>query len=355
MDLGDSGIATYTFLFKILETYQNRNLTSEDDALNAMTGILRRVSAAADTEMIQGHPAKIFPLALIFIQTSTRAPQRRKNFPSWSWAGWAKGEPSWYAFDTLGLLDGEGGEEELDAACQRTWISYQVAESDGTSDPEPFWSPSALATEGLEGLIHSFPTLDLGQAGPNTSPALKQQLPSAVPQQCKFARPYPLLKFSTWLVRFRLRTIPDDSESETDEDKDEDGDDGEDEISSSNSKAKPRPTFQSYTSRTYEICSPQNHDVGTIYADIKLLLEDDNIMDFVVLGECYNVEYPLEFDLDCEFKSEESVVWVMLVRDVGGVWERRGIGQVLSHKLKDGFGIEQGRGEGMEWREILLG
>ena len=44
MDVGIRSVATCTFLFQVLGTYQTRNLTDESDALDAVSGILQRFS-----------------------------------------------------------------------------------------------------------------------------------------------------------------------------------------------------------------------------------------------------------------------------------------------------------------------
>lgn len=332
MDLGDSNVATYTFLFKILELYQERHLSDENDAINAMTGILRSVTASAKTQMFQGLPANIFPLALLFIHTASRAPRRRKHFPSWSWAGWTKGEVSWYAFDTLGLLDGDGGEEELETALGRTWITYHMANFQVRL--KQLWSPLTRQGENLGSLLRSFPALPKLEAA-DSMPDVVASSTNVLHQEGMRLRDYPLLTFCTFTVYFRLKTLPSDRDS-MDEPEDICGN-------------QERPSFKEYDSRTYEISDQSNGDCGSLYADKKLLLEDDNVMEFVILGECYNVEFPLEFDAYCEFKSAEPVFWVMLIRLIDGCWERRGIGQVLQTAMNDSFS------PGPKWKQTVLG
>jgi hypothetical protein len=68
-----------------------------------------------------------------------------------------------------------------------------------------------------------------------------------------------------------------------------------------------------------------------------------------VLGQCYKVEFPLEFDAYCEDVSDEPMFWVMLVMLVDGVWERRGIGQILQRRLGNALEPEP------RWERIVLG
>ncbi len=37
--------------------------------------------------------------------------------------------------------------------------------------------------------------------------------------------------------------------------------------------------------------------------DVRLLLEDDNVMKVVVLRQCYKVEFPLEYDVNSEVEE----------------------------------------------------
>lgn len=360
MDLGVRNVATYTFLFQVLEIYQGRDLTDENDALSAMAGMLGRVAGSANTGIVQGLPADIFPLALLFLHTgrAARAPRRRKKFPSWSWAGW-KGEVSWYPFDRLDLMnaadeDNDFNEDkELEKALESSWVTYYttttgVQSTDGHElATERIWTPAREQGQlGDDGMVNARETgLDLFRALPDVADLISElNLDSAdgvveTPSQTHprngediiRIRNYPLLIFHTLTAHYRLRTIPGGG------DEDDDSDDAE------------RPTLAEYESRTYEIGGRHGEDCGVLYADEKLLLREDNVEKFVVLGECYNVEFPLEFDAYCEEVSDEPVFWVMLVRLVDGVWERRGLGQVLQRCLGNAFKPQP------RWERIVLG
>ncbi|KAK5197229.1 hypothetical protein LTR47_000881 [Exophiala xenobiotica] len=402
MDLGLRDVATYTFLFQVLEIYQGRDLTDENDALSAMAGMLGRVAGSAKTKIVQGLPTDIFPLALLFLHTGTEgartAPRRRKKFPSWSWAGW-KGEVSWYPFDRLDLMnaadeDNDFNEDRvLEKALERSsWVTYyttttSVQSTDGhelehQQAIEMIWTPAREGQQqlGSDGMV----TVDAGDAGLDLFRALPDDVAGLISELnfnlnlnldsagagdvktqtqtpnpklprngdgtniIRGLRDYPLLTFHTLTAHYRLRTISDGGGDEVEEDSSDDRDEADADAE--------RPTFAEYESRTYEICGRGRDDdeedyyCGVLYADERLsMLQEDNIEKFVVLGQCYKVEFPLEFDAYCEDVSDEPVFWVMLVRLVDGVWERRGIGQVLQRCLVNAFEPEP------RWERIVLG
>ncbi|KIW20243.1 hypothetical protein PV08_00818 [Exophiala spinifera] len=378
MDLGTRDVATYSFLFQVLEIYRGRDLTDENDALRAMAGILGRVAARANTDIVQGMPARIFPLALLFLHTGERAPTRRERFPSWSWAGWKGRDVSWYPFDRMDLMnsadeDNDFNEDkELEKALEKFWISFgavgplEESENESCADghfdePETIWKPTRPVSvrkhpddgtvdaeeDGLD-WVRALPgvadsELDHHRHRHNHHHRQQQQQLAARPAALSVAsdgvslpvREYPLLVFDTATAHFRLKTIPEGG------DEDDDGhcpDDAE------------RPTFAEYGSRTYEVGGRDDEDCGVLYADEKLSLEDDNVERFAVLGECHKVEFPLEFDAYCEGEgAEEPVLWVMLIRFVDGAWQRRGVGQILQSSLAKSLD------PGVAWEKIVLG
>ncbi|KAJ9611824.1 hypothetical protein H2204_015164 [Knufia peltigerae] len=392
MDLGMRDVATYTFLFQVLEIYQGRDLTDENDALSAMAGILGRVATSARTGIVQGMPTRIFPLSLLFLHAAAGlrgAPtRRRRRFPSWSWAGWKGGELSWYPFDRMDLMnavdeDNDFNEDkELENALGKCWVTFQTLnglESQGSGpdgrrhvESETIWKPTIIPPPPVvpkkysDGTVNTENWLDLFLALPefagsgsdiisassdNDDDRLDRNTKIAAAAAAAAAglsvaddntiddlriREYPLLVFHTATVWYRVKTIPECGDDEDDED-DSDNDDAE------------RPSFAEYKSRTYEIGGRGDEDCGVLYADEKLSLEDDNVEKFVVLEECYKVEFPLEFDTYCEQVAEEPVFWVMLIRLVDGVWERRGIGQLLQSCLANSYE------PGVTWEKVVLG
>ena len=337
MDTGGRRVSAYTFLFEILAIYQGRDLTDENDALNAMSGILTRVATYAKTKIVQGLPADILPLAMLFLHSKgRRVPRRRKAFPSWSWCGWA-GVTSWYPFDKLDLMNAADEENdfnedvELERAMGRNWVTYYTVS--GAGQPEKIWTPaSRQGHEGGDGGLKIFRALPeavdadlkLENAGPGATSDPGQQEPGV--------RPYPSLAFQTLTVHYRLKTIPKGGNLED------------------YAVDAERPSFKDYKSRTYEINGSEDEDCGSLYADVRLLLEEDNVVKFAVLGECYKMEFPLEFDVDSEVEEEkeEPVFWVMMISLIDGVWERRGIGQISQSSLKHSYL------PGMRWEQIEL-
>jgi hypothetical protein len=336
MDMGIRSVATYTFLFQVLEVYQNRNLTDENDALNAVAGILRRVAASAKTKMVQGLPADIFPLAILFLHTDRRAPRRRKKFPSWSWCGW-KGQVSWYPFDRLDLMNAANEEndfnedKELEEALSHNWLTYYITE--GTHRSEIIWTPVAQQqhvgnVNGALDLFRALPALADADLKLDTANLATTTLTDLEESRI---RDYPLLTFHTMALHYTVKTIPQ-------------GGDMEDYQLDAE-----RPSFKEYTSRTYEISGREDEDCGVLYADKRLILEEDNVTKFVILGECHNIEFLLEFDPYCDSIAEEPIFWVMMIRLINGIWERRGIGQILQTSLGDSFP------PGPRWEHIVLG
>ncbi|KAJ9615781.1 hypothetical protein H2200_001858 [Cladophialophora chaetospira] len=337
MDTGGNHVSSYTFLFEILAIYQGRDLTDENDALNAMAGILTRVGTAAKTKIVQGLPANILPLAmLLFHPKSRRAPRRRMAFPSWSWCGWT-GVTSWYPFDKLDLMNAAdeindfNEDVELERAISRNWITYYTV--CGAGQHEMMWTPASqrhlkMGDSGLEKFqaLPEVAGMDMKLEEAHLDPT------SDVVHQERRVRNYPLLAFQTLTAHFRLKTIPKGGNLE-------DYDLGAE-----------RPSFKDYKSRTYEICGIEDEDCGSLYADVRLLLKEDNVVKLVVLGECYRVEFPLEFDVDFEVdeEEEEPAFWVMMISLIVGIWERRGIGQISQSGLKYCYP------PGPKWEQIEL-
>jgi hypothetical protein len=61
-------------------------MTKDEDALNAFTGVLRRLETMYDTGSFWSLPQADFQWGLLW--QARIQPQRRLGFPSWSWAGW---------------------------------------------------------------------------------------------------------------------------------------------------------------------------------------------------------------------------------------------------------------------------
>lgn len=87
----------YQMYQEFVSEYSERDLTKDSDAINALTGVLRRFSARVNSRLLYGLPTAVFDLSLLW-QNERCFLQRRAGFPSYSWAGW-KGQVSWLVMD----------------------------------------------------------------------------------------------------------------------------------------------------------------------------------------------------------------------------------------------------------------
>ncbi|KAH9481187.1 hypothetical protein JR316_0005707 [Psilocybe cubensis] len=129
---------TYTAL---LSRYADRHLSVETDTINAFTGILRFLSARAQSGLLEGLLTAAFDICIIFWDpwpTITNTPVRRRLFPSWSWAGWP------------GMRDGLGSKLS-DPQAANAWLheqTYIVWYKRGPRDSEPSLVWSVEMSEG---------------------------------------------------------------------------------------------------------------------------------------------------------------------------------------------------------------
>lgn len=70
----------------LLSNYSSRSMTNDDDAINALSGCLSLLESSQLTPFAQGLPTKHLCLALFWDRVWFD--QRRRQFASWSWAGW---------------------------------------------------------------------------------------------------------------------------------------------------------------------------------------------------------------------------------------------------------------------------
>ena len=77
--------------------YSYRSMTKDEDALNAFLGVLQRLETMYESGFFWGLPVADFQWALLW--QSQSPPERRKGFPTWSWAGWKTGVWPGYPFD----------------------------------------------------------------------------------------------------------------------------------------------------------------------------------------------------------------------------------------------------------------
>ncbi|CAF9941764.1 hypothetical protein IMSHALPRED_002885 [Imshaugia aleurites] len=75
--------AEYT---KAIEEYTHREISYQSDVLNAFAGLLHIFSRFFRCKTLLGLPESLLDIALLW--KPTRQLKRRREFPSWSWAGW---------------------------------------------------------------------------------------------------------------------------------------------------------------------------------------------------------------------------------------------------------------------------
>ncbi|KAI0550583.1 HET-domain-containing protein [Xylaria curta] len=89
----------YDYVASLLPT---RSLTNQEDALNAMRGIIQRMSRRMKCRFFEGLPTASFDYFIIF--EKDRVIDRRPMFPSYSWTGW-KGPLKFYRRSAEGTLN----------------------------------------------------------------------------------------------------------------------------------------------------------------------------------------------------------------------------------------------------------
>ena len=109
----------------MLMYYTQRALSEQNDALLAMAGIARRVSQKMKCSFFQGVPTAAFD-AFVAFSGHRSILRRRKQFPSYTWAGW------------IGEVDGDTAVEATkmnDWLRNRTWIIWYKRSPAGIVNP----------------------------------------------------------------------------------------------------------------------------------------------------------------------------------------------------------------------------
>lgn len=83
----DDNSDTHEMWTMMLFHYTKRQLTYESDILNAVAGIGRALSVRCKCSFFQGMPVAALDLYLLF-RVGVGPAERRRKFPSYSWAGW---------------------------------------------------------------------------------------------------------------------------------------------------------------------------------------------------------------------------------------------------------------------------
>ena len=296
--------APYPYLLSAIQHFQQRNLRNDDDAINAMTGILQRVAQKANTTMSQGLPLAVFPLALIFFPIGSALQRRRSKFASWSWAGWA-GRVSFTAYGDLYLFEMEHFiGNALDMILAHIW-SHDFM-NDATKVTRRLWVPEEEVIEA--------PWLSLPLFSEQAGPAMEEV-------ECLAnALPYELLSITAISIHAYLQ--------------------------------QSTRVYGQDVAGAWALHGKDDHECGFIHLDTEADLDLDKMQTFLILGvaktNANNVDYPCT---RFGFQREDIPLslWIVLITQVKqGLWERRGIGQLLHECLYHTSDIEP------RWTRILL-
>lgn len=87
-DSVDGFLPSFWAYQKLCEDFSQRKLRNDEDTLRAFRGIERPVTAGMETDLVEGLPSHYLDHLLLFISTKGNM-RRRRQFASFSWAGWA--------------------------------------------------------------------------------------------------------------------------------------------------------------------------------------------------------------------------------------------------------------------------
>lgn len=325
---------TLGYLFTAIAAYQNRNLTGDNDAINAVMGILQPIVLRLKTRLLQGLPAVMWDIVLLFTQfkphrsnfrKETRI-RRRLGFPSWSWAGWVAGV-NWGVFDdTCQYLDTNGLQGWLD---NRTWIAWYIL--------QPGHS--------IEAILGSEEKEDKYYERRENTGARKRfgnlNTTRTRPLNCHLTKPYPLLIFFTVSIRMKTsRQIPDGF------------------------VLQPKK-FAIHLADLASVYDNEDSFCGLITLDNPESSSNGRLVELIILSELLNSLYldkELDSDSDEYFSEHEKCknrlldltsplgfYSVMLIEWVGDTYERRGLGEIFRTSVQNSFQ------PGPQWKEIILG
>ncbi|KAK1753807.1 HET-domain-containing protein [Echria macrotheca] len=258
----------------VLTSYTRRALTNQNDALSAMSGIIRRFSVAMRSRIFEGLPCCALDAFVLFEGTRLR---RRNGFPSYSWTGWI-GEVRcrvpdylsdwlkdhtwivWYHRSACGIINPVWDPEQND-------FSTDDPKFEGYRDRSPFHCPElSLST------TRTVPTEVLGTTLP-------------IPPS------YPILQFWTLACFYRIGDID---------------------------------VFRGWT----ELIGSRGDPCGNVHLDDfeQTNFEQNQCFEFILLSEEPRRYY-----------TGRGVYKVMLLKWQDGVAERRGIGIVFKDKFQESY------------------
>lgn len=185
----------------ILLYYSQRSLTYQGDALNAMEGIIRRLSSRTKCRFFEGIPTAAIDIFLLF-RSHGSSLHRRPEFPSYSWTGWR---------GPLRIPDQCHYGEINEWLNGSTWIIWHRRSPTGVlnlvwdpaaQDEFPFHGPNYVGYQRRNPFVCSYIRTVATKRTQPTEEIYEQTIASS-----KTVRPYNLLQFWTLSLFFRVRIV----------------------------------------------------------------------------------------------------------------------------------------------------
>lgn len=295
-----------------LYRYSQRELTYDDDVLDAFAGIsalvARRTNAKRTTNVdhVYGLPASCFDWAILW-QNNTS--QRREGaWPSWSWCGWTGGITSMVLFDlaTQSNLD--------DWLRDHTWIRWIVYGQNGL----PILRiPSDDTYQRSE---KRFPSRDytpvVAASVAEVRSIMELTTPTTDANGCS-----PFLHFATLVVHFHI--IPPDD---------------------------PTTWGKELEVRSYHICDASGARCGQISLPINTSSKLDELYNFIIMSDTFRHQALSGSGPSIDWKdwNAYNVILIKWLDENKGIAERVADGAVYREA------IDKLIGQGAKWREIRL-
>jgi len=306
----------------MLVHYTKRALTNQNDALRAMTGIIRRFAEVMKCQFLEGLPTASFDRFIVFHAFDSIL-YRRSSFPSYSWTGWRGAiDVDINPLVIFGYESDESGDSDGNNWLRnRTWIVWYKRSPAGVTSL--VWDPAAndaFPSRDINYLGYRDRRLfsDTRQIGKNlntrrTNPTEDVSFSQAIPA-------YPLLQFWTLSVFYTLTDID---------------------------------VFEAtgyFADRSNAIC-------GFVWLDgfkETTFFEAKGPFEAILLSESYRFRFSEQLNrrLKNDHYPKKAGQWryynVLLLEWQGGIAERRGFGHICQEA------VERSLAPGPTWKEIFL-
>lgn len=174
---------------ELVREYSKRALTTQGDALRAMSGITRRISESMQWHFVSGIPTVAIENVMMFRRRDFQSLSRRHDFPSYSWLGWK------------GAMDFMEGLYFLDR-----WIKWYVRDSSGIIHHVQEPVSEGRSKPGLDSVVSDDVVLPQKPNFGQVDLRLDQTLPSDN-IQLDHKSTLPLLQFWSLAVFFELTDV----------------------------------------------------------------------------------------------------------------------------------------------------